>query len=743
GLVPAEGAAAIVLKRLSDISPGERVHGVIRSVGLSNDGARRGLLVPDREGQVEAMRNAYALAELDPARDVSLIECHATGTPTGDGTELLATSDVFADAGGLPVGSLKSNMGHLITVAGMGSLLKLISAMEHKTLPPTLIDGEPSSVFEGLPLHPQTEAEPWKTRGSRRAGLSNFGFGGNDAHLILEEYRKPRKASAPAQPAIRVKRPAPVVICGIGMNAGPDRGVAAIMRRLMRGRGNPAGQTEDIIANPLSAKMPPLDMARTQAQQLAVLDVAGEALAGVKLPAATRIGCFVGMGCDPDATRLMLSNRLAELLGPDVDPSEIARMRAQIADPINSADTLGAMPNLPANRLNAAYDWRGMGFTVSAEELSGIAALELACRAVSTGELDMALVAAADFSADRIHEAALAGLGLDITSGDGAVALVIKRSKDAKRDGETVLARVGEINLQAAPGNETVATPSLIDRVYGRAHAASGLMQVAVTALLGARRLVASAKAPAPWLTDEKTPKLDVDAASFTGSFARVHLTFDAALPAPDAVRPVPLMEYYAADSAPDLIARMDRNMLGGEGLYRLALMAYTPEDMAAKRVAMRNLLARDELPSGEGVFYGDAAPDGELAFVFTGAAAAYGRMGVGLLGAFPEVGETLAGRHDVASKIAPLLATALDDPFDQLRSMTLLCQAHVTLLGEILGVEPEVSIGLSAGETNAMIAFRAWRDPGALLAGMEKSGAYERYIGGKFEALIKAQDED
>ena len=70
---------------------------------------------------------------------------------------------------------------------------------------------------------------------------------------------------------------------------------------------------------------------------------------------------------------------------------------------------------------------------------------------------------------------------------------------------------------------------------------------------------------------------------------ARVHLTFDEALPAPDAVRPVPLMEYYAADSAANLIARIDRNKLGGEGQYRLALTAYTPEDMAAKRVAMRN----------------------------------------------------------------------------------------------------------------------------------------------------------
>ena len=510
GLVPAEGAAAIVLKRLSDISPGERVHGVIRSVGLSNDGARRGLLVPDREGQVEAMRNAYALAELDPARDVSLIECHATGTPTGDGTELLATSDVFADAGGLPVGSLKSNMGHLITVAGMGSLLKLISAMEHKTLPPTLIDGEPSSVFEGLPLHPQTEAEPWKTRGSRRAGLSNFGFGGNDAHLILEEYRKPRKASAPAQPAIRVKRPAPVVICGIGMNAGPDRGVAAIMRRLMRGRGNPAGQTEDIIANPLSAKMPPLDMARTQAQQLAVLDVAGEALAGVKLPAA-RCALVALSAWDVTRTRpgscfqIALLNCLALM----TDPSEIERIRAQIADPINSADTLGAMPNLPANRLNASKDWRGMGFTVSAEELSGIAAFGAGLprswyRRAWIWRWSQRRIS----RRIRYMKRRWLGWALILQAAMALSHLSSNAAKDAKRDGETVLARVGEISLQAGQSNATRRpTPSLIDRIYGRAHAASGLMQVAVTALLGARRLVASAKAPAPWLTDEKAPE--------------------------------------------------------------------------------------------------------------------------------------------------------------------------------------------------------------------------------------------
>ncbi len=118
GLLPAEGAAAICLKRLEDAErAGDRIHGVIRGAGLSNDGFRGGLLNPDSAGQVRAIQRAYAGGGIDP-RSISLLECHATGTPAGDQAEMASATKVFEGHSDLPVGSLKSNLGHLITVAG-------------------------------------------------------------------------------------------------------------------------------------------------------------------------------------------------------------------------------------------------------------------------------------------------------------------------------------------------------------------------------------------------------------------------------------------------------------------------------------------------------------------------------------------------------------------------------------------------------------------------------------------------
>src|SRR6185503_1163343 len=112
GLVPAHGAALVVLKRLDDAErAGDHILGVIRAVGLSNDGRSRGLLVPSEEGQVRALGAAYTMAGLDP-REVSLVECHATGTPVGDGVEIRGMKRVYEGARDVPVGSLKSNLGH-------------------------------------------------------------------------------------------------------------------------------------------------------------------------------------------------------------------------------------------------------------------------------------------------------------------------------------------------------------------------------------------------------------------------------------------------------------------------------------------------------------------------------------------------------------------------------------------------------------------------------------------------------
>ena len=191
GLVPAEGCGFLALRRLDDaVRDGDTIYGIVRGVGLSNDGRSRGLLVPSSAGQVRAMADAFAVAGLDP-HDVSLLECHATGTTIGDATELESTAQVYAGCSDLPIGSLKSNTGHLITAAGVAGVIKVIEAMRHATRPPTLHVDAPNDALDASPFRLLTAAEPWPRSDSPdatlRAGVSAFGFGGNNAHLIIEE----------------------------------------------------------------------------------------------------------------------------------------------------------------------------------------------------------------------------------------------------------------------------------------------------------------------------------------------------------------------------------------------------------------------------------------------------------------------------------------------------------------------------------------------------------------------------
>ncbi len=161
--------------------------GVIRGVGLSNDGRGRGLLVPSQEGQERAMRLAYEMAELEP-QDISLVECHATGTSRGDLTELMSMASIFAGMADVPIGSLKSNLGHSITASGAAAAIKVLAAMRAGVRPPTLHVDDPLPFIADSPFRLLAEAEPWACIGPRRAAINNFGFGGNNAHLLLEEW---------------------------------------------------------------------------------------------------------------------------------------------------------------------------------------------------------------------------------------------------------------------------------------------------------------------------------------------------------------------------------------------------------------------------------------------------------------------------------------------------------------------------------------------------------------------------
>ncbi|MGP8050898.1 MAG: SDR family NAD(P)-dependent oxidoreductase [Desulfobaccales bacterium] len=199
GIVLGEGITVMIFKRLADAErDGDRIYAVIKGVGAASDGREKSLTAPNREGQVRALERAYAKARVSPAA-VGLIEAHATGTTVGDRIEIESLSKVFKDAGagsrGCAIGSIKSMIGHTKSSAGLASLIKTTLALHHKVLPPTLGVARPNSVLllPDTPFYVNTESRPWLNATEnqpRRAGVSAFGFGGTNFHVVLEEYTR-------------------------------------------------------------------------------------------------------------------------------------------------------------------------------------------------------------------------------------------------------------------------------------------------------------------------------------------------------------------------------------------------------------------------------------------------------------------------------------------------------------------------------------------------------------------------
>lgn len=714
GLVPAEGAAAIVLKRLSDCDLADRVHGVIRGIGLSNDGRRKSMLAPDGDGQREAMAAAWAASGLNPSRDIGLIEAHATGTPTGDRVELDATARHFEGVEELPIGSLKGNLGHLITAAGMASLIKLTFAVNVGTIPPTRLDGDALPGFDGNTLVPARRGN-WPEGRPRIAALSNFGFGGNNAHLILaaDEGQRARR-SIERKPA----SPAPVSIYASGLSLGPDRGIAKVLHRLLNPPRTPRGPMVDTHANPKALRTPPSELASAQGQQVALWDVVDEALSRHEVKDGERVGVFTGFACSPEATRWMLRARIAEQLGLDPASPAAAAARNAVAPPLKPGDVLGAMPNVSANRLNVRGDWRSKGFAVMEEEASGLRALELGMRALEAGEIDAAIIAAADLSSDPVHVAS----GSPRT-GDGAAALILRRSQDAP-DGVELRSLI--LSPQDGSGD-------LSSRLYGRSHAAGGLANLALQAELLQRGLVMTPEGIVPKL-DNKPEKLVLDSAK-----AKLKAAPRAA---PDLLRPPLHIETFGAATPAALADAIEARQDGTTGTCRCAILANSDEELAARRERAAMQARTGRFASEDGILFGEGGPEGELAFVFTGAAAAYPGMGRDLFAAFPELGALMRRKFPQSQSVANLLGGPLSAAFDQLRATTLVSQAHHLLLTRCLGLQPTAAIGLSSGETNSLIAFGAWQDADGLMASIGESGMYDRDLAGEFRTARKAWNE-
>ena len=518
GLVVGEGAAMVVLKRLSDAErDGDVVLAVVRGIGLSND-VGGSLLSPESEGQLRAMRAAYEQAGWRP-EDVDLIEGHGTGTPRGDTVELESLAELWrgvaAESRGCVLGSVKSNIGHLLTAAGVAGLCKVLGAFKAQKLPPSRSTDAPRparALREG-PFRVLASAERWQPRSAgvrRRAAISGFGFGGINAHLLLEE--PPIASEATASPAVaRVTsapgvRPCPIAIVGMAAHVGRLDSLASFERAVLRGdlvddalpeerwhgldrrphaermarlRTLRGAWIESIALPSGRFKLPPNDVGSLLPQQLLTLKVAGEALLDASAAPGSirgphlRFGAVVGLGLDLESTSFHLRwlslsrvRRWASSLGLGLTESELEawaeQLRDALAPALDATRTLGALGGIVPSRVAREFQLGGPSFAVADEEASGLRALEIAVRMLQRGEVDGMLACAVDLAGDVRSVLASDALRPFSPSGharpfderadgtkiaEGAVAVVLKRLDDAVRAGDRVYAVVRGVGV--------------------------------------------------------------------------------------------------------------------------------------------------------------------------------------------------------------------------------------------------------------------------------------------------------
>jgi phthiocerol/phenolphthiocerol synthesis type-I polyketide synthase E len=196
GTIFGNGLGVVVLKRLEDArNDGDTIYAVIKGSAINNDGADKvGFTAPSVNGQAEVIADAMAMAEVDPLT-IGMIEAHGTGTPLGDPIEISALTQVYreqtAERNYCAIGSVKSNIGHLGVASGVAGLIKTALSLYHKKIPPTLHykEGNPNIDFENSPFYVNSELQDWEGKNGipRRAAVSNFGMGGTNAHIVLEE----------------------------------------------------------------------------------------------------------------------------------------------------------------------------------------------------------------------------------------------------------------------------------------------------------------------------------------------------------------------------------------------------------------------------------------------------------------------------------------------------------------------------------------------------------------------------
>jgi polyketide synthase 12 len=476
GYVRGEGGAVVVLEPLSQaLAAGHPVRAVICGSAVNNDGGG-GLTVPDPRAQAEVLRVAYARAGVD-AVDVGYVQLHGTGTPVGDPVEAAALGAVLGAArpagSPLPVGSAKANVGHLEGAAGVVGLLAAVLSLEHAEIPPSLgfAAPHPDIPLQALNLRVQTELAPWpRGRRPRLAGVSSFGMGGTNCHVVLAEGPAPHAPDpVAAPPAGADKSGAPllpwVVSAGSGpalraqarrlgdlLAAEPGVGLADVGFSLATTRSTFAHRAVVLAADRDGFSSELARLSRGEPAAGVVQGVAGEA-GGTVFVFPGQGAQWAGMGLDLWETSPVFAASMqacADALAPFIDWSlrDVLRPTPGAApsdrvDPLDRVEVV--QPALFAVMVSLAALWRSLG--VAPDAVVGHSQGEIAAACVAGG---LSLDDAARIVALRSR--ALAGL-----AGGGAMASIPLPVGEVRRRLAGRGGRLGWLGVAAVNGPATTA----------------------------------------------------------------------------------------------------------------------------------------------------------------------------------------------------------------------------------------------------------------------------------------------
>ena len=717
GLIVGEGAGIVVLKRLADaLRDGDQVLALIRGAGLSNDLEGK-LLSPSSEGQLRALRMAYAQAGWTPQM-VDLIECHATGTPVGDAVEFESLARLWEGGRWTPgqcvLSAVKSNIGHLLTAAGSAGLIKTLLAMQHGKLPPVANFEQPSENvrLEGSPFAVLKESRPWDRRAAdvpRRAAINGFGFGGINAHLLIEEWLGQESPQA----ARAVTPPEPVAVVGMATRVGcwPDleafqkqvlyrenarepaaralwRGLGSEEIRRVWGRQFPGYFLDDLSVPIERFHIAPRELAEMLPQQLLMLDVAKSALEDAKSPKLepSRSGVFIGLGLDLRATdfhfrwatkqRAAAWAREAGLAPGSAESTQWMERLCDGAGPPLTADrTLGALGGIVASRIAREFRVGGPSHSISSEETSGLRALQVAVHSLQQQELDVALAGAVDLNGDL--RALLTTDSHGEIPGEGAACVVLKRLADAVRDGDRIYAVIRDVDAAGAQGVTRIESA---DADVGHTGAASGLVSF-VKAALSLHHEIIPGTAPRYWVRDraDGPRRASVSSTGVGGDTVEVVLE-------------------------------------GVENGSARPVRPHPSQDLRAIK----------------------SKSPGRIAFVFPGSGNQFGGMGRELALQWPEILRRQDGENSrLATQMhadkfwnGALAADVLSD------HRALICGqvCFGTMVADLamhFGVKPDAAIGYSLGESTALLALRAWRQRDEMLHRLSSSPLFARDLAG------------